>query len=153
MNILTAFKLAARLHAGQVDKAGRPYIEHLSRVFLRVVDAGGDRDQQIAALFHDSIEDKKATAESLAKEGVPTGAISLVVILTRQQGQSYQAYLEQVRGFARAVLLKIADLEENLDPERLAQLDKKEASSLASRYRRALAFLQEEETAEVGAHD
>jgi len=47
MKILHAYQLAASLHAGQADKAGRPYIEHLSRVFLRVLEAGGDRDQQI----------------------------------------------------------------------------------------------------------
>ena len=36
MEALEAYQLAAQLHTGQVDKAGRPYIEHLTRVFLRV---------------------------------------------------------------------------------------------------------------------
>lgn len=41
LNILQGYQLAASLHSGQKDKSGRPYIEHLSRVFLRVVEAGG----------------------------------------------------------------------------------------------------------------
>ena len=42
MKLLDAYKLAATLHAGQVDKGGRPYIEHLSRVFIRVLEQGGE---------------------------------------------------------------------------------------------------------------
>ena len=42
MQILEAYQLAAHLHTGQVDKASRPYIEHLTRVFLRVLAGGGD---------------------------------------------------------------------------------------------------------------
>ena len=53
MDILRAYKIACQLHAGQTDKAGRPYIEHLTRVLLRVQMDGGDRFQQIAALLHD----------------------------------------------------------------------------------------------------
>ena len=41
MEALEAYQLAAQLHTGQVDKAGRPYIEHLTRVFLRVQASGG----------------------------------------------------------------------------------------------------------------
>ena len=36
MDILRAYKIACQLHAGQTDKAGRPYIEHLTRVMLTV---------------------------------------------------------------------------------------------------------------------
>ena len=35
MEALEAYQLAAQLHTGQVDKAARPYIEHLPRVFKR----------------------------------------------------------------------------------------------------------------------
>lgn len=63
MDLIEVYQLACRLHTGQVDKSGRPYIEHLSRVFLRVQAAGGDLTQQIASLLHDAIEDGKASAE------------------------------------------------------------------------------------------
>ncbi len=47
--------LAERVHAGQVDKAGLPYVGHLERVASYVDPA--DPLAQTAALLHDSIED------------------------------------------------------------------------------------------------
>lgn len=43
MKTLDAYKLTATVHACQVDKAGRPYIENLSSVFVRGLEKGGDR--------------------------------------------------------------------------------------------------------------
>ncbi len=85
MQSFEAYRLASRLHAGQVDKAGRPYIEHLARVFVRVQALGGDSIQQIAALLHDAIEDGRATAEQLKWAGVPTAAVDLVVVLSKKK--------------------------------------------------------------------
>jgi (p)ppGpp synthase/HD superfamily hydrolase len=78
MNTLEAYQLASKLHTGQVDQSGRPYIEHLTRVFLRVQAAGGDQDQQIAALLHDAIEDGKTSAAQLTWLGVPSDALDLI---------------------------------------------------------------------------
>ncbi len=142
MNILAAYQLAAGLHAGQVDKAGRPYIEHLSRVFLRVLEAGGDRYQQIAALLHDAIEDGKATADQLLEAGVPKEAVDLVVVLSRKPGQDYNAYVLLVKGYHRAVLVKASDLADNMDAGRLALLPMEVATRLDSKYRGALDLLR-----------
>lgn len=144
MKILDAFKLAAHLHSGQQDLAGRPYIEHLSRVFLRVLHAGGDRYQQIAALLHDAIEDGKATADDLIKAGVPLEAVEIIVILTRKPGQAYIDYVAATKASPRAAPVKMSDLEDNMDPERLAKLDPKDAARLAQRYKRAHELLLSE---------
>lgn len=141
MNILDAYKLAATLHAGQLDKAGRPYIEHLSRVFLRVCDLGGDRDQQIASLLHDSVEDGKATAESLLEAGVPPAAVSLVLTLTKEGHQSYADYVRGVKANVRAALVKRCDLDDNADPQRLALLEGDVADRLRIKYEQARALL------------
>jgi len=143
MKILDAFKLASRLHFGQVDKAGRPYIEHLCRVFLRVADRGGDRDQQIAALLHDSIEDKRATARKLLDEGVPVGAVRLIETLSRGEGVPYFEYVAAVSQDPRASLVKEADLDDNSDPERLEALPAEVAGGLAKRYAKARQILAE----------
>lgn len=121
MKILDAYRLAAELHRGQVDKIGRPYIEHLSRVFLRVLELDGDRSQQIAALLHDSIEDQHVTWGGLIKAGVPDDAAQLVVNLSRARGENYLDYIRQIKG--DAVMVKLADLEDNLDPQRLLLLE------------------------------
>ena len=142
MNLLSAFQLAAVLHAGQVDKAGRPYIEHLTRVFLRVIAAGGDRHQQIAALLHDAIEDGKATQDDLRLAGVPEASIELILLLTRAAQQTYENYIRGIKQHPRAALIKREDLADNSDPARLALLPPEVASRLVTRYSRAVAILQ-----------
>ncbi|HXE89658.1 MAG TPA: HD domain-containing protein [Terriglobales bacterium] len=53
-----AFRLAARLHAGQGRKGTEvPYLAHLMGVASLVLEAGGDEDLAIAALLHDAVED------------------------------------------------------------------------------------------------
>ena len=54
-----ALGFATRLHARQVRKeTDIPYISHLIAVAGLVLEHGGDGDQAIAALLHDSIEDQ-----------------------------------------------------------------------------------------------
>lgn len=54
-----AFVLASLLHGTQCRKgSGTPYIAHLMAVCALVLEAGGNEDQAIAALLHDSVEDQ-----------------------------------------------------------------------------------------------
>lgn len=137
MDILRAYKIACQLHAGQTDKAGRPYIEHLTRVLLRVQMDGGDRFQQIAALLHDSIEDEKTTADELLALGVPSEAVVLVQALTKRDEQSYEDYLRGLIGRYRVVTVKMADLDDNSDPERLELLPERQRMRLQAKYAQA----------------
>src|SRR5574338_1076604 len=58
-----ALVFAARLHRRQIRKGTRiPYIAHLLAVTALVVEDGGDEDQAIAALLHDSVEDQGGLA-------------------------------------------------------------------------------------------
>ncbi len=56
--------LATRIHAGYADKAGKLYIEHVSRVVEAVRAAGGSEAQVVAAYLHDAIEDTSEIAQS-----------------------------------------------------------------------------------------
>ncbi|MBB6583071.1 HD domain-containing protein [Ralstonia solanacearum] len=143
MKILDVYKLAASLHSGQTDKLGRPYIEHLSRVFLRVCERDGNYNQQVAALLHDAIEDGKGTAGELLQAGVPAAAVALVMVLTKDQQQSYLEYVVGVKAYPEAVLVKRCDLEDNSDPERLALLDMETAERLRTKYGQALKLLDD----------
>ena len=142
MDILRAYKIACQLHAGQTDKAGRPYIEHLTRVLLRVQMDGGDRFQQIAALLHDSIEDEKTTADELLALGVPSEAVVLVQALTKRDEQSYEDYLRGLIGRDRVLTVKMADLDDNSDPERLELLPERQRMRLQAKYAQAWDILQ-----------
>ena len=141
MELLEVYQLACRLHSGQVDKAGRPYIEHLTRVYLRVLAAGGDRFQLMAALLHDSIEDGKVSEAQLLWLGVPAAAVTLVVVLTKLKSQRYEVYLGLVKRNPAALLVKLEDVNDNKDPERLAELPAAEAGRLRTKYQRAWDFL------------
>lgn len=141
MDLLEGYQLACRLHTGQVDKAGRPYIEHLTRVYLRVLAAGGDRFQLMAALLHDSIEDGRASEAQLLWLGVPVPAVTLVVVLTKPKNLRYEDYLGLVKRNPAALLVKVADVNDNNDPERLATLPAAEAERLGAKYQRALEYL------------
>lgn len=134
MNILDGFKLASRLHAGQVDKAGRPYIEHLVRVFLGVLNRGGDRFQQLAALLHDAVEDDRCTYEYLASEGVPAETIVILRVLHKPDGMPYVEYIGFVKRHLRAVPIKEAAVDDNSDEDRLALLEPALAARLRAKY-------------------
>jgi (p)ppGpp synthase/HD superfamily hydrolase len=54
-----ALSFAAKLHNGQLRKGTQiPYISHLLSVSAIVMRNGGDEEQAIAALLHDSVEDQ-----------------------------------------------------------------------------------------------
>lgn len=58
-----AFLMADRLHDGQLRKGTTiPYVSHLLGVASIVMEAGGNDDEVIAALLHDSAEDQGGEA-------------------------------------------------------------------------------------------
>lgn len=58
-----ALQVASGLHFGQErKKTGIAYIAHLMAVCSLVLEAGGDEDQAIAALLHDTVEDQGGVA-------------------------------------------------------------------------------------------
>ncbi len=63
--VLLAVKWAMTLHKEQRRKGKDiPYITHLLSVASKVLEYGGDEDQFISALLHDSVEDQNGTAIS-----------------------------------------------------------------------------------------
>jgi (p)ppGpp synthase/HD superfamily hydrolase len=58
-----ALLYATHVHGGQVRKGtSTPYVAHLLAVAATVLEYGGDEDLAIAALLHDSIEDRGGKA-------------------------------------------------------------------------------------------
>ncbi|GAC1528468.1 MAG: HD domain-containing protein [Marmoricola sp.] len=140
--VLLARKIAAEAHAGQVDKAGEPYLTHPARVAYRVRAAGGPPEAEAAAWLHDVLEDTRITAEQLRKLGVPTSVITAVDSLTRRGGEPYDALIRRAKAHPLGRLVKKADIADNSDPERLARLDEKTRTRLAEKYAKAKALLE-----------
>jgi (p)ppGpp synthase/HD superfamily hydrolase len=61
----TALQFAATVHDGHVRKGTEvAYLSHLLSVSALVMENGGDEDEAIAALLHDSLEDRGSDYES-----------------------------------------------------------------------------------------
>jgi len=111
-----AIIIAARAHAGQVDKAGKPYILHPLRVMLHV----SRPEERITAVLHDVIEDTDITYEYLSEEGFPFEILEAIKTLTKLDGEERMdaARRAAVNPIAREV--KIADVKDNMDLSRIA---------------------------------
>lgn len=132
-----ARELAHRAHAGQVDKAGRPYIEHVARVAARVAD---DPEAEAVAWLHDVLED--ATPEFCRELIEFPSRISMTVAdLTRAVHGEDPQYYPIIRSNTLALRVKLADIADNMDEERLALLDPQTANRLRRKYKNALKAL------------
>jgi (p)ppGpp synthase/HD superfamily hydrolase len=132
MDLIARQTQSPEAHAGQVDKAGKPYIGHVRRVASYVDSA--NIDARVAALLHDVIEDTGLTASSLADRGIPPQAIAAIELLTRRKDQDPAIYYENVRNHPIAREVKLADLADNTDPDRMATLSEEDRARLTRKY-------------------
>lgn len=110
-----AESVAREAHHGQKRRDGiTPYITHPEAVAKSL--AGESPAVIAAAWLHDVLEDTHITAEGLAKSGISPEVIEAVEILTREDGQLYRDFIDEIvtsqNEIARKV--KIADIKHNL---------------------------------------
>ncbi|AKU18072.1 HD domain-containing protein [Luteipulveratus mongoliensis] len=125
--------IARRAHAEQVDKAGHAYITHPARVAQRVA---GDERAEAVAWLHDVVEDTAVTLADLA-ETFPAEVVAAVDAITRRKGEDGDDYYDRVARDPLALKVKLADLDDNSDPERLALLDEATRERLTRKYAHA----------------
>lgn len=141
MNFEYALKLAVRVHEGQVDKAGKPYILHPMAVWHRV--RFEPIEVQIVAILHDTIEDTTENKERLKDEILAhfgPDVLAALIALSRRESETYAAYVDRAILNPIARKVKKADLEENMSPERVASLPEKDRS-IVNRYKKAYAVV------------
>jgi (p)ppGpp synthase/HD superfamily hydrolase len=135
MDIVTrAREIAHRAHAGQVDKAGKPYIEHVARVAAACAD---DPVAGAVAWLHDVAEDHPRYYARIG-EIMPPPVVIAVQLLDRNVAGDYYG---RIRANHVAIRVKLADIADNADELRLALLDPATADRLRRKYaeaRRAL---------------
>src|SRR3954469_8709511 len=100
-----AIEIAASAHAGQVDKAGQPYILHPIRVMLRV----DTLEQKVAEVLHDVVEDTSVTLKDLVAEGFPPAVTEAVEALTKRPGEDRLAAARRAVANPIARIVKLAD--------------------------------------------
>jgi len=111
-----AVAIAAAAHAGQVDKAGQPYILHPLRVMLRVTS----ERERIAAVLHDVVEDSEVSLQDLQGEGFQPDVIAAIDALTKRPGESRLQAAARAAANPIARQVKLADNAENMDLSRIA---------------------------------
>lgn len=133
--------VASAAHAGQTDKAGKPYFSHPARVADRVAEYTRDPVLIAAAYLHDVLEDTAVTAADLLLMGFPIRTVEIVTILTRREGESHADAVERARSDPSARIVKYADVEDNRDSDRLSFLDDRTRIRLERKYDAALEAL------------
>jgi (p)ppGpp synthase/HD superfamily hydrolase len=131
-----AVALAARAHAGTVDKQGAPYLLHPLRVMLSVQDATA----QIVGVLHDVVEDTPYSLQDLVDEGFSNEVIEALERVTHRPEQPYHEYVIGCRRNPHARQVKLADLRDNASLERVLMRPERLSADAARVQRYVLAY-------------
>jgi (p)ppGpp synthase/HD superfamily hydrolase len=131
-----AIQIAVEAHRGMKDKGGAPYILHPLRIMLQMET---DLERTVAVL-HDVVEDSEWTLDRLLDEGFSEEVVQALDCLTKQEGEDYAGFIERVQTNSLAVVVKIADLRDNLDVSRLPKPTDEDIARVR-KYKKALSKL------------
>ena len=129
--------IAERAHAGQVDKAGKPYIGHPAHV---AVSVEGDKAKAVAWL-HDVVEDTPMTFDDLRAAGIDDEVLAALELLTHDKTVPYMEYVAAIRENDLARTVQLADLAHNSDLSRLPEVTDADLQRV-EKYRQAMGLLR-----------
>lgn len=134
-----AIAIAAEAHAGQVDKAGAPYILHPLRIMLAVSSS----DERIVAVLHDVCEDcPHWPLKRLREEGFAPRILDAIDSVSRREDETYEDFITRAGSNPIGRAVKIADLRDNMDLSRLANPSQRDLQR-SEKYRNAIAILEQ----------
>jgi (p)ppGpp synthase/HD superfamily hydrolase len=137
-----AIRLAKDAHWDQLDKIGNPSINHSLSV-MRSLSSESEA-VQITAVLHDVVEDTLVTLDDVQGMVFSKEIVLAVDAISRREDERYFDYIDRVVLNSIARLVKIADVKDNLNYERMCRLPKDQQRSLTKRYTKALLILEEE---------
>ncbi|MDP3996103.1 MAG: GTP pyrophosphokinase [bacterium] len=137
IQIEKALEIALDAHRGQVDKAGKAYILHP----LRLLVEAKTEEEQIVALLHDVVEDSDVTLDGLRTAGFSDSIIKAINLLTRRSEDTYEDFIEKVRTNELARHIKILDLRDNMQIDRIPNPSEKDLGRI-EKYKKAAVFLE-----------
>lgn len=131
-----ASKIAYEAHKNQVDKAGVPYIFHP----IHIAEGMTTEIACIVALLHDVVEDSNITLDDLSKY-FDSMIIEALKVLTKDNDDSYEEYIKKVKTNEIATIVKLRDLEHNMD---LTRFDKVTEDDIKrnKKYEDAISYLE-----------
>lgn len=132
-----AIAIAAQAHQEQRDKAGAPYILHPLRMMAQLHSEA----ERIVAVLHDLIEDTDWTPDQLRAEGFSDEVLAAIDCLTKRDDESYEAFIARASHNALARQVKLADLEDNMDLRRIAEVTDQDLERLRKYHQARQALL------------
>lgn len=145
-SLTKTYEFIVQAHAGVLDKGGNAYFLHpLAVMSLVNEDADATLAMLHAALLHDVVEDTDYTFDDLLSEGFSEEVVELVKLLTKEDGETYNQYLDRLIGSGNvgAMKIKLADNTHNSLEERLEYLDEDKQNYLRKKYTKSKARLVE----------
>ena len=134
-----AMNLAYKVHHGQFDKGGVPYIFHP----IHVAENMCTETHTIVAMLHDVMEDGNIQREDLINDGYSRIEIRAIEALTRREDETYDEYIKRIKLNPIARNVKIEDLKHNMDRTRLCDEESKYTDRRMKKYRAALDYLMD----------
>jgi len=129
-----AIAIAAEAHAGQVDKAGAPYVLHPLRLMLRMSSI----DERIVAVLHDVCEDCPGwTFDRLGREGFSASILAALRSVTKRDGEEYEDFVRRAADNPIGRRVKLADMIDNSDLSRIAVPSEQDFQRI-EKYKRAI---------------
>ena len=129
-----AIAIAAEAHAGQVDKAGAPYVLHPLRMMLGMSSI----EERIVAALHDVCEDCPGwTFDRLHKEGFSDRIIDALQSVTKRDAEDYDDFVRRSAANPIGRHVKLADLHDNSDLSRIAVPTERDLQRI-EKYRKAI---------------
>lgn len=121
-----AIAIAALAHKGQTDKSSARYILHPLRMMLKMKSEAA----MIVAVLHDVVEDSEWTIEKLREQGFSEEILEALECVTRREDKSYEDFMQGTIANPIARLVEIADLEDNMNIQRLKEIKPKDLERL-----------------------
>lgn len=135
----TAYAIALLAHTGQFDKAGMAYMNHVERVASKF-----QKPEQIqAALLHDVLEDSSITLTDMERFGISKEVRDAVRAMTKRAGEPYNTYLARVKANPIACAVKLEDLRDNANVNRI-KCPTADDFRRTAKYMDAIAYLLED---------
>lgn len=133
-----ALRICYEAHAGQLDRAGMPYVFHP----FHVAEQMETEDEVCVALLHDVVEDTELTLYDLRAAGMGDEVLAAVALLSHDPGVPYLEYVASVAENELARRVKVADLRHNCDLTRLDAPTERDHERIR-KYHKALEVLGE----------
>jgi (p)ppGpp synthase/HD superfamily hydrolase len=132
-----AIAIAADAHAGQLDKAGEPYILHPLRVMMKLETV----EDRIVGVLHDVVEDNATwPLAALRAEGFAEAILAAVDAVTRREDEDYETFVRRAGKNAIGRRVKLADLADNMELTRIKTPGPRDHERM-ERYRKAREIL------------